>query len=69
MKKRRLRLGVAIGLVGLSLMLGRPASAEDDGAPAPKCNCYIPFLGHGTWYVGPDGVACGRTDCWVPLEN
>jgi len=69
MKSNRVRVGLAIALVGVSLVLGRPASADDDGGSAPKCNCYIPFLGHGTWYSYDGAPACGRTDCWVPLEN
>ena len=72
MRKRRLRLGVAIGLVAMSLVFVRAARADEDNA-APKCDCYIPFLGHGTWGINPTGefppMVCGKTDCWVPLLN
>jgi len=69
MTNKRVRFGVAIAIVGATLALGRPASA--DGDDSKKCDC-VSWWGHnGNWqFVGDIPMQlCVKTDCWLPLEN
>jgi len=71
MTKKRVRLGVAVAIVGASLALGRPAKAEGDDITT-KCECYSSWFGyHGVYQVSTELPVsfCAKADCWVPLEN
>lgn len=66
---KKLRLVLALAIVGASLISTRPVSAEEE--EGPKCSCwYTQSNKYGVLVKFPNGDEdCQIKDCWVQIEN